>query len=136
MVIESAERFGLSQLHQLRGRVGRGSEQSYCVLLTGNKISKDSAQRMNIMVSTTNGFVIAEQDLAMRGPGDLYGTKQSGVLKFKLADIVQDIAVLEQTRHAAQELLESDPSLSLPQNQPLKYVLIKDTNQSQWSKIS
>jgi ATP-dependent DNA helicase RecG len=136
MVIESAERFGLSQLHQLRGRVGRGSEQSYCVLLTGNKISKDSAQRMNIMVSTTNGFVIAEQDLAMRGPGDLYGTKQSGVLKFKLADIVQDIAVLEQTRHAAQELLESDPSLSLPQNQPLKYVLMKDANQSQWSKIS
>ena len=136
MVIESAERFGLSQLHQLRGRVGRGSEQSYCVLLTGNKISKDSTQRMNIMVSTTNGFVIAEQDLAMRGPGDLYGTKQSGVLKFKLADIVQDIAVLEQTRNAAQQLLENDPSLSLPQHQPLKYVLMKEANQSQWSKIS
>ena len=136
MVIESAERFGLSQLHQLRGRVGRGSEQSYCILLTGNKLSKESAQRMNVMTSTTNGFVIAEQDLAMRGPGDLYGTKQSGVLKFKIADIVQDIALLEQTRIAAQQLIEKDPSLKAPQHQPLRNMLVKEAMQSQWSKIS
>ncbi len=88
MLIESAERFGLSQLHQLRGRVGRGAEQSYCILLTGNKISKESSERMQIMVETANGFIIAEKDLAMRGPGDLSGTRQSGILKFKLADML------------------------------------------------
>ncbi len=136
MVIESAERFGLSQLHQLRGRVGRGSEQSYCILLTGSKVSKESEQRMNIMVSTTNGFSIAEQDLAMRGPGDLYGTRQSGVLKFKLADIVMDSGILEQTREAAQQLIAKDPSLTAPQHQPLRNILLKEANQSQWSKIS
>ena len=136
MAIESAERFGLSQLHQLRGRVGRGSEQSYCILITGNKVSNESKQRMDIMVSTTNGFVIAEQDLAMRGPGDLYGTKQSGVLKFKLADIVLDAAILEQTRAAAQQLVEIDPTLTAPQHQPIRNILLKEAHQSQWSKIS
>ncbi|MGN6566576.1 MAG: helicase-related protein, partial [Flavipsychrobacter sp.] len=136
MLIESAERFGLSQLHQLRGRVGRGAEQSYCILLTGNKLSKESTQRVNIMTSTANGFIIAEQDLAMRGPGDLYGTKQSGVLKFKLADIVQDSAILEQTRVAAQQLVTEDPSLTMPQHQALKNILLQQANQSQWSKIS
>src|SRR5688500_20410537 len=85
MVIESAEKFGLSQLHQLRGRVGRGSEQSFCILLTGPKISNDARERLKIMVDTNDGFKIAEEDLAMRGPGDLYGTKQSGSLKFKIA---------------------------------------------------
>ncbi|MES2703559.1 MAG: ATP-dependent DNA helicase RecG [Bacteroidota bacterium] len=136
MLIESAERFGLSQMHQLRGRVGRGGEQSYCVLLTGNKISEESYKRIQIMVSTTNGFMIAEQDLAMRGPGDMYGTKQSGVLKFKLADIVQDAAVLEETRHAAQQLLASDPKLDLPQHQGIKYTLMQQGKQSHWGKIS
>ena len=136
MLIESAERFGLSQLHQLRGRVGRGSEQSYCILLTGNKLSEDSVKRMNIMVSTANGFVIAEKDLEMRGPGDLYGTKQSGVLKFKIADIVHDIPLLEQTRNAAQQLLQADPSLTAPQHQPLRYIVQKEAAQSKWSKIS
>lgn len=136
MLIESAERFGLSQLHQLRGRVGRGAEQSYCILLTGNKLSKESEQRIKIMTSTSNGFIIAEQDLAMRGPGDLYGTKQSGVLKFKLADIVQDVAILEQTRIAAQQLVSEDPGLTLPQHQPLKNILLQQAHQSQWSKIS
>ena len=91
---------------------------------------------MNVMTSTTNGFVIAEQDLAMRGPGDLYGTKQSGILKFKIADIVQDIALLEQTRIAAQQLIEKDPSLKAPQHQPLRNMLVKEAMQSQWSKIS
>ncbi len=83
MLVESSERFGLSQLHQLRGRVGRGAEQSYCILLTGSKVSEDSKKRMNIMTSTTNGFIIAEQDLQLRGPGDMYGTRQSGALKFR-----------------------------------------------------
>ena len=136
MLIESAERFGLSQLHQLRGRVGRGAEQSYCILLTGSKVSKESTQRMSIMTSTTNGFVIAEQDLAMRGPGDLYGTKQSGTLKFKLADIVLDVAILEQTRNAAQKIIAEDPGLTHPRHQALKNVLLQHSAQSNWSKIS
>lgn len=136
MVIESAERFGLSQLHQLRGRVGRGAEQSYCILMTGNKLSEESQKRMGIMVETANGFIIAEKDLEMRGPGDLYGTKQSGVIKFKLADIVADTHLLEQTRVAAQQLISEDPGLTLPQHQLLKYTLLKQAHQSEWSKIS
>jgi ATP-dependent DNA helicase RecG len=136
MLIESAERFGLSQLHQLRGRVGRGGEQSYCILLTGNKLSKESVQRMRIMVSTTNGFTIAEQDLAMRGPGDLYGTRQSGILKFKLADIVKDSAILEQTRNAAIRLVTDDPALQQQQHQSLKHSLLERSSQSHWGKIS
>jgi ATP-dependent DNA helicase RecG len=136
MLIESAERFGLSQLHQLRGRVGRGAEQSYCILLTGSKLSNESAQRMSIMTSTTNGFIIAEQDLAMRGPGDLYGTQQSGAMKFKLADIVQDSAILEQTRMAAQQVISEDPGLTSPQYQGIRNILLQQANQSQWSKIS
>ncbi len=136
MLIESAERFGLSQMHQLRGRVGRGADQSYCILLTGNKISEESYKRIQIMVSTTDGFKIAEQDLAMRGPGDMYGTKQSGVLKFKLADILLDGTILEETRNAAQLLLSQDPSLSQPQNQPLKHMLRHQGKQSHWGKIS
>lgn len=136
MLIESAERFGLSQLHQLRGRVGRGAEQSYCILLTGNKLSKESLQRMKIMTSTTNGFVIAEEDLAMRGPGDLYGTKQSGVLKFKLADIVADSAILEQTRLAAQHIVTEDPSLTAPQHQGIRNILLQEVKENHWGKIS
>lgn len=136
MLIESAERFGLSQLHQLRGRVGRGGEQSYCILLTGNKVSKESLRRMQIMTSTTNGFIIAEEDLAMRGPGDLSGTKQSGVLKFKLADIVQDAGILEQTRLAAQKLITEDPGLTAPKNAGVRHMLAIQANQSKWSNIS
>jgi ATP-dependent DNA helicase RecG len=136
MLIESAERFGLSQMHQLRGRVGRGGEQSYCILLTGNKQSQESAQRVNIMTTTSNGFTIAEQDLAMRGPGELLGTKQSGILKFKLADIVADADILEQTRNAALELISEDPGLKLPQNQPLRTLLAPRAHQSNWGKIS
>ncbi len=136
MLIESAERFGLSQLHQLRGRVGRGADQSYCVLLTGSNVSKESLQRMKIMTSTSNGFIIAEEDLAMRGPGDLYGTRQSGVLKFKLADIVQDAAILEQTRIAAQALITNDPTLTHPAHQPLRTLLFQEAHTSNWAKIS
>lgn len=136
MLIESAERFGLSQLHQLRGRVGRGAEQSYCVLLTGSNISKESYQRMQIMVSTTDGFVIAEKDLEMRGPGDLHGTKQSGILKFKIADIVQDAAILEQSRAAAQYIVAKDPGLTSPEYQSLRQALALINGKSQWNKIS
>jgi len=136
MLIESAERFGLSQLHQLRGRVGRGSDQSYCILLTGSGISEDSFQRMQIMASTSNGFIIAEKDLEMRGPGDLYGTRQSGALKLKIGDIVHDAHILEQSRDAAQALIARDPSLSAPEYYQLRKALSKVANQSQWKKIS
>lgn len=137
MLIESAERFGLSQLHQLRGRVGRGGEQSYCILLTGNKVSKESAERMNTMTATSNGFLIAEKDLAMRGPGDLYGTKQSGTFRFKLADIIHDTHILEQTREAAQQVLEADPNLTQPQHQGIRNILLQQSTASNnWSKIS
>lgn len=136
MLIESAERFGLSQMHQLRGRVGRGAEQSYCILMTGNKLSEESMKRINIMVSTTDGFKIAEADLAMRGPGDMYGTKQSGVLKFKLADIVQDAGILEETREAARLLLEKDAGLKHPAHQPLRQLLIDQVKEKHWGKIS
>ncbi len=135
MVVESAERFGLSQLHQLRGRVGRGGEQSYCVLMTGNDLSDDSSKRMQIMTSTSNGFVIAEKDLEMRGPGDLYGTRQSGVMKFRLADIARDMGLLEETREAARHLLASDASLTRPEHQPLRYFLSQQADQSEWGKI-
>jgi ATP-dependent DNA helicase RecG len=134
MVVESAERFGLSQLHQLRGRVGRGAEQSYCILLTGSKLGEDSRERMGIMVSTTNGFTIAEEDLRLRGPGDIYGTRQSGALRFKLADIVADAALMEQTREAAQILVAADPNLT---QYPGIRALIESTGQQPfWGKIS
>ncbi len=136
MLIESAERFGLSQLHQLRGRVGRGAEQSYCILLTGSKLSEDSKKRMSIMTATGNGFEIAEQDLALRGPGDLYGTRQSGVLKLKIADIVEDAHLVEETRDAAKKLLEYDPQLSRIEHHPLRYKLLSESGGKNMSKIS
>lgn len=136
MLIESAERFGLSQLHQLRGRVGRGAEQSYCILLTGNKLSEDTRRRIQVIVSTNNGFKIAEEDLAMRGPGDLQGTRQSGALEFKIADLATDSAIIEQTRQAAITLLQQDPDLIYPQNQALKSALNPKKQQTHWAKIS
>lgn len=138
MIIESAERFGLSQLHQLRGRVGRGSEKSYCVLLTGQQLSKESRQRMHIMTQTSDGFVIAEEDLKMRGPGDIYGTRQSGALDFKIADIINDIDIMEETKTAATNILQEDPYLQQPQYAALKQDIHKSRNKQvqQWSKIS
>jgi ATP-dependent DNA helicase RecG len=136
MVVESAERFGLSQLHQLRGRVGRGAEQSYCILLTGTNVGEESKKRMNIMVSTTNGFTIAEQDMQLRGPGDIYGTRQSGLMKFKLADIVADGALMEQTRAAAQYIISADPDLAQPAHSGLRALLAGAGQHSYWSKIS
>ena len=119
MVIENAERFGLSQLHQLRGRVGRGGEQSYCFLMSSNKLSTEGRQRSNAMVSTTDGFEIANFDLKLRGPGDLQGTQQSGIIDFKIADIVKDEKLMAYTRNLAKQLLESDPNLSKPENQSI-----------------
>ena len=116
MIIESAERFGLSQLHQLRGRVGRGAEQSYCILMTSHKLSNDSKTRLETMVRTNDGFEIAEVDLKLRGPGDIMGTQQSGVLNLKIANIVKDKDILQHARFTAKQILKNDPSLSQPEN--------------------
>ncbi|WZL89103.1 ATP-dependent DNA helicase RecG [Salinimicrobium sp. 3283s] len=137
MIIESAERFGLSQLHQLRGRVGRGAEQSFCILMTGHKLSNDSKTRLETMVRTADGFEIAEVDLKLRGPGDLMGTQQSGVLNLKIADIVKDNDILKTARHYALQLLKEDPGLELEKNKIVNYTysqLIKEKNI--WNYIS
>lgn len=136
MVIESAEKFGLSQLHQLRGRVGRGAEKSYCVLLTGSKLGNDARERIQIMTSTNNGFEIAEKDLELRGPGEIEGTRQSGALNFRLASIVQDRDLLEIARNMAAALLEKDPDLVSAENLQLKKFLHYRKGPVQWSKIS
>ncbi|MFD2552185.1 helicase-related protein [Bizionia sediminis] len=119
MIIESAERFGLSQLHQLRGRVGRGAEQSYCILMTSHKLSADSKTRLETMTRTNDGFDIAEVDLKLRGPGDIMGTQQSGVLNLRIADIVKDGAILKTARFMAKQILKEDPTLSKPHNQAI-----------------
>ncbi|MFY8214342.1 MAG: ATP-dependent DNA helicase RecG [Flavobacterium sp.] len=137
MIIESAERFGLSQLHQLRGRVGRGAEQSYCILMTAHQLSSDSKTRMETMCRTNDGFEIAEVDLKLRGPGDILGTQQSGVLQLRIADLVRDRDILQVARHEAIKLLKEDPSLSLPQHQSVRKVyleLVKKKNI--WNYIS
>lgn len=136
MVIESAEKFGLSQLHQLRGRVGRGAEQSYCILLTSNKLGADARERLKTMVSTNDGFKIAEKDLELRGPGDIEGTRQSGMINFKLANIVQDKPVLEAAKIAVEELLTGDPDISLPENAPVKQFLQERKGKTRWAKIA
>jgi len=119
MIVESAERFGLSQLHQLRGRVGRGAEQSFCILMTSHKLSNDSKTRLETMVKTNDGFDIAEVDLRLRGPGDIMGTQQSGVLNLKIADIIRDKDILQQARYYAKRVLTNDPSLSLAENKAI-----------------
>lgn len=136
MVIESAEKFGLSQLHQLRGRVGRGGEKSYCILLTGNKLGAEARERLKIMCATNDGFVIAEKDLEIRGPGDIEGTRQSGMLNFKLASIVQDKQLLNLAQKLAQHIVDEDPELNLSVNLALKNYLQDQKVQTQWSKIS
>ncbi|MCS7004168.1 MAG: ATP-dependent DNA helicase RecG [Cytophagales bacterium] len=135
MVIENAERFGLAQLHQLRGRVGRGAEQSYCILISGDKISKEARFKLSTMVRTTNGFEIADADLKLRGPGDLAGTQQSGILQLRFADLSQDAFLVQETRAIAQKILEDDPLLERPEHQILKQSLFR-SKQTMWSKIS
>ena len=138
MVIESAERFGLSQLHQLRGRVGRGADQSYCILMTGNKLTSDARTRIQTMVNTNDGFEISEVDLKLRGPGDIEGTQQSGIpLDLKIANLGRDSQILQYARNVAEEVLEHDPKLEKPEN----YVLKKNMEQKwkyelNWSQIS
>ncbi len=137
MVIESAERFGLSQLHQLRGRVGRGAEKSYCILMTGDGISKEAQKRMDTMVSSNDGFVLAEVDLQLRGPGDLMGTQQSGALALKIADLAKDGQLVQLAREKARAILETDAQLIAPENallnQALREVL---KNKPNWGRIS
>lgn len=138
MVIESAERFGLAQLHQLRGRVGRGSEKSYCVLMHGNKVSKESRKRLELMCATENGFDLAEEDMKMRGPGDLEGTQQSGLpIELNIASLAHDGQLLTDTRNYAEHVLAHDQTLELPINAPLAAELRKDKyNIKDYSKIS
>jgi len=135
MVIESSEKFGLSQLHQLRGRVGRGSEKSYCILLTG-KLGNDARERMKIMTGTNDGFIIAEKDLELRGPGDIDGTRQSGALNFKLASIVKDKFLLDEAKTLAISILENDPDLIASDNYYLKQYLLSQKDKTLWSRIS
>jgi ATP-dependent DNA helicase RecG len=138
MVIESAERFGLSQLHQLRGRVGRGAEQSYCILLTRVELSKDTRKRMEIMVRTNDGFEISEADLQLRGPGDLEGTQQSGIpFELKIADLAKDGQLLEIARSTAIDILEKDPELVADENKMMRVQLKKmKTSAVNWGAIS
>ena len=138
MVIEGAERFGLSQLHQLRGRVGRGSEKSYCVLMTGHKLSKESKHRIELMCATENGFELAEEDMKMRGPGDLEGTQQSGLpISLNIASLAKDGLILNAARAAAESVLEQDPTLTADCNQMLRRELRKEKYQiKDYSKIS
>ena len=136
MVIESTERFGLSQLHQLRGRVGRGAEKSYCILLTGNKLSREGRERLQIMTATNDGFLIAEKDLELRGPGEIEGTRQSGALNFKLASIINDRQMLEVARDVVEVLLENDPSLELPEHKMVEQFLKLQRGKTKWSKVA
>lgn len=136
MVIENAERFGLSQLHQLRGRVGRGAEQSYCILMSGHKLGAESRLRLETMVRTNDGFEIAEVDLQLRGPGDIAGTQQSGVLDLKLADLAQDQGLLVEVRNSVIDLFKKDPRLELPENGLLKAYLQQRNPGISWEKIS
>jgi len=137
MVIENAERFGLAQLHQLRGRVGRGAEQSYCLLMTSYKLTKESRHRINTMVKTNNGFDIAEADLKLRGPGDIMGTQQSGILDLLIADIAKDGKILEIARQAAQDVLNSDPKLEKEENASIRNQVRSQRKSSlNWSRIS
>jgi ATP-dependent DNA helicase RecG len=136
MIIENAERFGLSQLHQLRGRVGRGAEQSYCILMSGHKLSREGRIRLDTMVATNDGFKISEIDLELRGPGDIEGTQQSGVLDLKMANLATDQELLMTVRHQVEEIFEKDPQLSHPENQILHQMLQTKSGGLSWDKIS
>jgi len=136
MIIENAERFGLSQLHQLRGRVGRGAEQSYCILMSGAKLSREGRIRLDTMVRTNNGFEISEIDLQLRGPGNIEGTQQSGVLDLKLADLATDQEILLQARKVVEDIFARDPQLALPEHQILHHAFASKNGGLSWDKIS
>jgi ATP-dependent DNA helicase RecG len=137
MIIENAERFGLSQLHQLRGRVGRGADQSYCILMSGNKLSNEGRKRLEVMVNTNDGFKIAEADLQLRGPGDLQGTQQSGMLNFKIANLASDGELITKTNKIAAHILKKDSSLALTENKLLYEQLVSIRKGGQnWGRIS
>jgi ATP-dependent DNA helicase RecG len=138
MVIQNAERFGLSQLHQLRGRVGRGANQSYCILVTKYDLSKETRRRIDIMTETNDGFEIAEADLRFRGPGDLEGTQQSGIaFNLKLANLARDGQIVQLARETASSVLDADPTLSLPQNQIMvERMRYLKRDEMDWSSIS
>ncbi|HYW97111.1 MAG TPA: helicase-related protein, partial [Bacteroidales bacterium] len=138
MVIESAERFGLSQLHQLRGRVGRGADQSYCILMTGYKLSQDARKRIATMVDTNDGFEIAEVDMKLRGPGDIEGTQQSGIpFDLKIANLGKDGQILQYARNIAEEIIDDDPGLTKEEHAILLKQLKKQYKKTfNWSSIS
>jgi ATP-dependent DNA helicase RecG len=137
MIIENAERYGLSQLHQLRGRVGRGADQSFCILMTGEKVSLEARKRLGTMIETNDGFKIAEVDLQLRGPGDLQGTRQSGILELKIADLIRDEKILKYARSLASEILQTDNSLEQEKNKPLaKQLALMKKDMVNWSLIS
>jgi ATP-dependent DNA helicase RecG len=136
MIIENAERFGLSQLHQLRGRVGRGAEQSYCILMTTHKLSYDGKIRLDTMVRTNNGFEISEIDLQLRGPGNIEGTQQSGVLDLKVANLATDQQLLLAARKCVEGIFDNDPELALPENQVLHLAFQTKNAGLSWDKIS
>lgn len=137
MVIENTERFGLSQLHQLRGRVGRGGDQSFCLLMSSFKLSKESKERIQTMVRTNNGFEIAEADLKLRGPGNIEGTQQSGIINLRIADLAKDGRILQTAREVAARILDTDPTLERPEHHPLKWFLEKHGKELKgWSRIS
>ncbi len=137
MIIENSERFGLSQLHQLRGRVGRGADQSFCILMSSFKLTSDSREKLKTMVRTTNGFEIAEVDLKLRGPGDIEGTQQSGLLNLRIANLAKDGIILQTARDMANEILDFDPTLSAPNHLSLKNHLEQIKKYANvWSRIS
>lgn len=137
MIIENAERFGLSQLHQLRGRVGRGAAQSYCILMCSHKLSSEAKERLQTMVRTNNGFEIAEADLRLRGPGEIDGTRQSGIKEFKLLNLAKDHKIINAARHIAEQIIEEDPELQMPKNQKIRnYVASINKNKPVWGRIS
>lgn len=137
MIIESAERFGLSQLHQLRGRVGRGAEQSYCILMTSDKMTQESRKRIKTMVETNDGFKISEVDMELRGPGDILGTQQSGVIDFKKLDLMQDSNIIKAAKECVEKLLEVDPLLAFQEHQGMKsYYVRQYKGKNKWAKIS
>jgi len=137
MVIENAERFGLSQLHQLRGRVGRGADQSYCILMSGFKLTTEAKKRIETMIETNDGFIIAETDLRLRGPGDMEGTQQSGILNLKIADIIRDEKVLKYARNLATDIIRDDPNLEKETNTVLaRHLKIMNKYRENWGLIS